>query len=205
MARRPQTQPTGLSRERILTAALELARDDGIEALSMRRLAQELDVWPMSVYRYFQDKDALLDAMAADLLEQVPDPPLDGSWRERIHFLLEQTAERLSEAPGLAARMPTASLAEGALRLPERGIAIFLEGGLDPEAAASAWRAAWSYTFGSSMLGLASARPARVAVAGLADEEFPALAHVGDAFAAALASRDEFASGLDRLLNGYSP
>src|SRR3954453_13226884 len=68
MARRSQAQPSGLSRERILEVALELASAEGVEALSMRRLAQELDVWPMSVYRYFQDKDALLDAMASHLL-----------------------------------------------------------------------------------------------------------------------------------------
>src|SRR5205814_741573 len=69
MARRAQDQPSGLSHEWILEVALELAEAEGIEALSMRRLAQELDVWPMSVYRYFQDKDALLDAMPADLNE----------------------------------------------------------------------------------------------------------------------------------------
>src|SRR3954447_784796 len=67
MARRSQDQPSGLSRVRILEAALGIAEHEGIESLSMRRLALELDVWPMSVYRYFQDKDALLDAMAADV------------------------------------------------------------------------------------------------------------------------------------------
>ena len=54
-----------LSRERILEVAERLAADDGLEALSMRRIAQQLDVWPMSLYRHFQDKDALLDALAA--------------------------------------------------------------------------------------------------------------------------------------------
>src|SRR3954451_8011577 len=56
-----------LSRERILGAAAELAGRDGLESLSMRRLAQELDVWPMSVYRYFRDKDELVDAVAAEV------------------------------------------------------------------------------------------------------------------------------------------
>src|SRR3954451_18311463 len=98
MARRSQAQPSGLSRERILEAALELAAAGGVEALSMRRLAQELDVWAMSVYRYFQDKGGLLDAMAADLIDQLPELPPGGSWRERMHDLLEETARRLADA-----------------------------------------------------------------------------------------------------------
>jgi AcrR family transcriptional regulator len=202
MARRSQAQPSGLSRERILGVALELAAADGVDALSMRRLAQELDVWPMSVYRYFQDKDALLDAMAADLLEQLPEPDPRGDWRERMHGLLEEAVRRLADAPGLAARLPRAFLAEGALRLPEAGIAILLDAGFDPAGAASAWRALWSYTFGFATFGVDSARAVRAAVAALHEDEYPALEEAGGALADALASRDEFAAGLDRLLDG---
>src|SRR3954463_14464865 len=114
MARRSQAQPSGLSRERILEVALELASAEGVEALSMRRLAQELDVWPMSVYRYFQDKDALLDAMASDLMAQLPELPATGSWRERMHDLLDEVARRLAEAPRLPARLPRAVPPAGA-------------------------------------------------------------------------------------------
>jgi TetR/AcrR family transcriptional regulator, tetracycline repressor protein len=202
MARRSQAQPSGLSRERILEVALELAAAEGVDALSMRRLAQELDVWPMSVYRYFQDKDALLDAMAADLIQQLPEPEPSGDWRERMHGLLGEAARSLADAPGLATRLPRAFLAEGALRLPETGIAILLDAGFDPAAAASAWRALWSYTFGFATFGVESARAVRAAVAGLHEDEYPALAEAGGALAEALASRDEFAAGLDRLLDG---
>jgi TetR/AcrR family tetracycline transcriptional repressor len=202
MARRSQSQPSGLSRERILVVALELAATDGVDALSMRRLAQELDVWPMSVYRYFQDKDALLDAMAADLIEQLREPAASGDWRERMRALLEEAVRRLVEAPGLAARLPRAFLAEGALRLPEAGIAILLDAGFGSAAAASAWRALWSYTFGFATFGVESPRAVRAAVAGLHEDEYPALAEAGGALADALASRDEFAAGLDRLLDG---
>src|SRR3954462_10260099 len=99
MARRSQAQPSCLSRERILEVALELAEEDGVEALSMRRLAQELDVWPMSVYRYFQDKDALLDAMAADLIEQLPALPEGGSWRARLAPLHPGAGRRRPRPP----------------------------------------------------------------------------------------------------------
>ena len=65
-----------------------------------------------------------------------------------------------------------------------------------------AWRALWSYTFGFATFGLGSPRAVRAAVAGLHEGEYPALAEAGDAFAGALASREEFAAGLDRLLDG---
>ena len=54
-----------LSRDSILAAAQRVVAADGLDALSMRRLAQELDVWPMALYRHFHDKEALLDALAA--------------------------------------------------------------------------------------------------------------------------------------------
>src|SRR2546423_2261346 len=121
MARRSQSQPSGLSRERILEVAVELAENEGIDALSMRRRARELDVWPMSVSRYFQDKAALLDAMAADRMERLPELPAS-SWREQLHALLGEAARRLAVAPGLAPRLPRAFLSEGALSLPDAGV-----------------------------------------------------------------------------------
>jgi AcrR family transcriptional regulator len=202
MARRSQSQPSGLSRERILEVALELADQEGIDALSMRRLAQELDVWPMSVYRYFQDKDALLDAMAADRIEQLPELPAGAGWREQMHALLEEVARRLEASPGLAARLPRAFLTDGALRLPEAGLAILLDAGFEPGEAASAWRALWSYAFGFATFRADSPRAVKAAIAGLNEDEHPALTSAGDALARALTSDGEFAAGLDRLLDG---
>ena len=204
MARRSQSQPSGLSREHILEVALDLAENEGIEALSMRRLAQELDVWPMSVYRYFQDKDALLDAMTADRVEELPELSAGAPWRDRMHALLEEAARRLAAAPGLAPRLPRAFLSEGALRLPEAGVAILLEAGFPPDEAASAWRALWSYTFGFATFSADSSRAVKAAIAALPEDEYPALAAAGEPVADALASDDEFATGLDRLLDGLA-
>ena len=202
MARRPPDQPSGLSRERILEVALEISDEDGVDALSMRRLAQELDVWPMSVYRYFQDKDALLDAMAAGGFEQVAEPPAGEPWRVQMHVLLEQAARSIAASPGLATRLPRAFLSEGALKLPEAGMAILSAAGFPPGEAASAWRALWSYTFGFATFRAESARGVRAAIAALPEHGYPALAEAGDELAHALASDDEFAIGLDRLLDG---
>jgi AcrR family transcriptional regulator len=182
--------------------ALDVADREGIDALSMRRLAQELDVWPMSVYRYFQDKDALLDAMAADGAEQVTPPRSGDSWRAQMHTLLDEARRAIVASPGLASRLPRAFLSEGALKLPETGVAILAAAGFGPDEAASAWRALWSYTFGFATFRADSARGVRAAIAALPEDGYPALAAAGDSLADALADDDQFAVGLDRLLDG---
>jgi AcrR family transcriptional regulator len=77
-----------LSQERILGAAVALADQEGVESLSMRRLAQELGVVPMALYKHVAGKDELLDGMIDVVVAEI-DPPIEGAdWkttmRERI-------------------------------------------------------------------------------------------------------------------------
>src|SRR4026209_1974551 len=73
-----------LTRERVLRTAVDLADESGIEALSMRKLAQALDVVPMALYRHVANKDELLDALVDVVIEEI-DPPLDGAdWKTTI-------------------------------------------------------------------------------------------------------------------------
>ena len=69
-----------LSRERILRAALELIDTEGLEAVSMRRVGQALQVEAMSLYRHVQDKAALLDGVFELILEPLAQPPAATSW-----------------------------------------------------------------------------------------------------------------------------
>jgi len=69
-----------LSRERIVGAAVALADADGLEGLSMRRLAEELDAAPMALYRHVVNKDDLLDGMI-DVVFAELDFPTDTGWR----------------------------------------------------------------------------------------------------------------------------
>ena len=73
-----------LSRERVLRAAVALADDAGIGAVSMRRLAQELGVVPMALYKHVANKDELLDGMVDVVIGQIdpPDPTLD--WKDGV-------------------------------------------------------------------------------------------------------------------------
>jgi len=77
-------QRADLSRERIVVAAIELADEDGLEAVSMRRIGQRLGVEAMSLYNHIPNKDAVLDAMVDLLVGQIELPPDDALWRDAI-------------------------------------------------------------------------------------------------------------------------
>jgi AcrR family transcriptional regulator len=65
---------TPLSKERVLRAAVELADNDGIDALSMRRLAKELGVEAMSLYNHVANKDEILAGIVEIVASEVEDP-----------------------------------------------------------------------------------------------------------------------------------
>ncbi len=73
-----------LNRERIITAAVDLADEIGIDAFTMRRLAKALDVSPMSVYHYVPGKDEIVDGMVDLVFAEIDLPPEDLGWREAI-------------------------------------------------------------------------------------------------------------------------
>src|SRR5690242_18844781 len=127
MARRAEADATRLSRERILETALAVVEADGLEALSMRRLAQQLDVWPMSLYRYFQDKDALLDALAEAVAEEITLPSAQGSWRHQVRDLVDRARGAFDRHHG--------ALAPAAARLSDGGVTILEAAGVPTEEA----------------------------------------------------------------------
>ena len=73
-----------LSRDRVLGAAVALADTAGIESLSMRKLAQELGVVPMALYKHVANKEELLDGMVDVVVGEI-DPPVPGTgWRSAV-------------------------------------------------------------------------------------------------------------------------
>src|ERR671938_680342 len=121
--RRSPTQPE-LSREAILDAALVLIEREGLDALSMRRLAAELDVGTMTLYGYFADKRELLDALVDSVAAAAPLPPLRGGWRGRVEGVMTALYEALSAHPSLARLRATQPIATpAAVRFTEAGLA----------------------------------------------------------------------------------
>src|SRR5712692_3241040 len=69
-----------LTRERILQTGLWMIDQQGLEAFTMRKLAQELGVDPMSIYRHFENKEALLDGVVDVLWSEVKLPESRVGW-----------------------------------------------------------------------------------------------------------------------------
>ncbi len=74
----------GLSRERLVGAALELINEDGLEALSMRALADRLEVKAASLYWHVRDRRELLELLAEAIVESIPPVRARGGWRQSV-------------------------------------------------------------------------------------------------------------------------
>lgn len=102
MSARGRGERAGLTREQILTTALELADRDGLKALSMRRLAAALGVEAMTLYHYLPTKDALLDGLVETVFAQVTPFDADGStWLLVMTEYADTLRRTLLEHPGV--------------------------------------------------------------------------------------------------------
>ncbi|HVW40469.1 MAG TPA: TetR/AcrR family transcriptional regulator [Amycolatopsis sp.] len=81
--------PAPLSRKRIVRAAIRLADADGLDAVSLRKVAAALDVGPMRLYGYLATKDELLDLMVDAVYAEIR--PAGDGWREVLRSLAETT------------------------------------------------------------------------------------------------------------------
>jgi AcrR family transcriptional regulator len=81
----PPRPRAGLSRERVLATALALVDDEGVDALSMRRLGRELGVEAMSLYSYVENKQDLIEGVVEQVFREMPlVEPGPGDWPERL-------------------------------------------------------------------------------------------------------------------------
>ncbi|KJQ55407.1 TetR/AcrR family transcriptional regulator [Microbacterium sp. SA39] len=123
----------GLSIDTIVSAAIALADDDGLAALTMRRLADRLGVRPMSLYTYVPSRDELVDLMLDATYAAMPRPSLpESGWQERVRAVAESN-KRLFERHPWAAELATQRppLGPGQLAKYEYELAAFAGSGLD--------------------------------------------------------------------------
>ncbi|MEU4150584.1 TetR/AcrR family transcriptional regulator [Streptomyces sp. NPDC026659] len=92
--------PTPLSRERIVGAAIRLADADGLEAVSLRKVAAALGVGPMRLYGYIDSKEELLDLMVDAMYAEIR--PAGDGWRDMLRSLAETTRQAAHEHEWLA-------------------------------------------------------------------------------------------------------
>jgi len=95
VARGGRGRGSGLNREEIITAALRVAEAEGPGAVSMRRIAKELNVGTMSLYHHIPTKDDLLDLMTDQVMGELllPDDALGDTWQEGLTAISRRTRE----------------------------------------------------------------------------------------------------------------
>lgn len=144
--RKPAKQP--LSRDLIVGTALGLLEKEGLEALSMRRVAQALSTGPASLYAHVRNRDELCELMFDRILGEVEVPPADPArWREQLKELCFAQVKAMTAYPGIATVVMNAMIPIGpnALRHGEGMLAILRAGGLTVRQAAWAFDALGLY------------------------------------------------------------
>jgi AcrR family transcriptional regulator len=100
----PTTGPrrARLNKDRVLRAAVALADRSGIEAVSMRKLAEELGVVPMALYKHVADKEELLDGMIDIVMGEVDPPAAGAGWKSAIRQRILSARRSLRRHPWAA-------------------------------------------------------------------------------------------------------
>jgi AcrR family transcriptional regulator len=146
-----QRAPRGtISRSQIVEAALRALRTSGFEQMTIRSLAADLDVAPMSLYRYIRDKDDLMDEVVEELLiESQPMPGASGSWQTRLTEAADALRRLLVEEPGaLYVYLRHPVISPTAMRRMEMMLKILREAGFDAPSSKTAFLAIQAYTVG---------------------------------------------------------
>jgi TetR/AcrR family tetracycline transcriptional repressor len=138
-----------LSREVIVSAALDLAERDGLDRLTMRALASQLGVTPMAIYYHVPDKEALVDLVVDEVhTRQVPLELTDEGWEVCLRRRLLAQWEQLVRYPGLGSHLSNQPGMGASQQSIEAGVAFFEAAGFSNRSARLAWSFAITYLHG---------------------------------------------------------
>ena len=214
MADAPRRTP--LSRDRVLRAAVALADETGIEALSMRKLAQELGVVPMALYKHVANKEELLDGIVDTVVCDIDPPPGGTDWRTAVRQRIISARAALLSHPWAAHVIESRTTPTPAvLEYLNSMIGLFREGGLSVDLTHHVMHAMGSRILGFSQELFTDPPPADAEVQEAAARElagrFPWVAELATAAAHVEESvvgsgcddQFEFEFALDLLLDGF--
>ena len=141
-----------LSRDRVLHAGLELADASGVEALTMRRLGEELGFEAMSLYRHVANKQDLLDGMLDLVLDEWQLPDAGDDWKEAIRTSASSVHDALRRHPWAARLLMTGShLRPVRLRYMDGLLSRLHDAGFDPTTTYSVYHLLDGFIFGFSL------------------------------------------------------
>jgi AcrR family transcriptional regulator len=181
-----------LSQERLVDAALRVAKRVGFDRLTMRALADELGVTPMAAYYYVSSKDELLELVADSVASARKPIEADAPWEEQLKQNAFDLYDRLTEYPGLGAFLLERPLTPGVRTEYASGIEMFRRAGLDAHDAELAHATYHTFMFG--LMGMEYRfRPAKRRKRGARPE---------DAVVAHATTREFIEFGLDLFIAG---
>lgn len=148
-------QKQKLSRELVLTKALEVVDAEGLEALTMRRLGQELGRDPMSLYRYAENRAALLDGVTELVLNELTIHPDDPDWKAQLRRIAHDLRSLALQHPNVVPLLVTRPLSTplglrplGTLRPLEQILSLLIGAGFSPSDALHVYRAYYGFLYG---------------------------------------------------------
>jgi len=203
-----------LNRERVLEAGVALADREGIEALSMRRLGQEVGVEAMSLYNYVRNKDELLNGMVDIVFSEIDLPAAGEDWPTAMRRRAISARHALKRHPWAIGLMESrAQPGPATLRHHDSVLRNLRLGGMSIEMAAHAYSLLDSYIYGFTLNEQSlpfDSSPAKVAeVAGNIMREIPAGEYpyltemaVEHAMKPGYDYGDEFEFGLKMIIDG---
>jgi AcrR family transcriptional regulator len=212
MPKPSNTRRTPLSKARVLHAAVALADEVGLEAFSMRALAQELEVVPMALYKHVANKEELLDGMVDIVFSEIELPSADLDWRLAMRNRAMSTREALKRHNWAIGVMESRHPGPANLRYHNAVMGCLREAGFPFAMAVHAYSVQDAYIYGFALqerdLGFETPQSAGEAARKRADtigsfDDYPYLAEVvtklpQTGYDTAL----EFAWGLDLILDG---
>ena len=209
VSRRERPAKPALSRDGVVAAALIILHDEGLERVTMRRIAAALDTGPSSLYVYVRDTEDLhaqiLDALLGSIVA-----PTEGTWRDRLKELLKSYFRVLFDHPEIA-RMAMSTQPSGPsyLTLTDAILALLHDGGVPDREASWAvdllllYPTALAVERGARTSAIREAEEFSALAAAIATADagrYPNIARLGDELL--LGGVERFAWGLDVLLNG---
>jgi TetR/AcrR family tetracycline transcriptional repressor len=204
-----------LSRDEVLQGAIRLVNEHGLEALTMRRLAEALGVQAGAIYWHFADKQELYDAMGDSIMAGMLEPPLTGGWEAQLAEICRRIADNFLKMRD-GAMLATRGLRPGpnALAVSEKMLAVAREAGFSREHAIWATAALGYYVLGwvtdLQATEAAMARGLRSVLKSFAKnidrDKYPNLAELGEGGLEHLTSTREFSArfeyGLQVIIDG---
>ncbi len=147
----PSDRRPRFNREQITAAVLKIADAEGFEALTMKRIAEELDCGTMTLYYYVRSKADLVALMHDAILAEILLPQLPSGWRAAVSAIARRTRDVLLAHPWSVASLNGAQFGPNAMRHAEQSMAALDGLDLDPEEKLAFWGIVDDYVFGSAL------------------------------------------------------